>query len=535
MILRKPYALLIKHFKLIHLVMTLLITYLIYRTSNILTFLNEYISNSPIVIGTELTDPLFDFLLWLVPIFIVVSSIIIISVMYVKKKPLVFYLFTIVFYIALIVIYSFANNTIGTMELKLIDVRTVRALRDIMNMAFVIQCISVIITFIRATGFDIKKFNFGKDLAELDIKVEDSEEFEVDVEIDTNKARRKTNYLARHAMYYYKENKFMIQIASLLFLAFVCFLIYSNIDIYHKTLPMTQAFMSKDVTMQIENAFLLDSNYRGEKITNEGISLVVLRVRVKRNNITVKKLETARTALYIKDVKLYPVNTYRDSLIDLGTSYENQELTADFSRFILVYEVPNHLLNEKMQFNYINQTNYKRGRFVPDLITLDLNVEDLRKVKKKIDVDLDEENTFVDNILKGSKFKITSADIKEEYALKYQLCTNESCYSSVEYVKPNPISLTPKALLRLKMNLALDENVKIRGVVTPFNLINTFATITYKIGDKDYTLDSFTLVNPTRVKLKDEYLIEVPSNMLSADEIILHLNIRNYEYLYLLK
>ena len=51
--------------------------------------------------------------------------------------------------------------------------------------------ISIVMYAFRATGFDIKKFDFAKDLEELDIETKDNEEFEVNLELETDKYQRK--------------------------------------------------------------------------------------------------------------------------------------------------------------------------------------------------------------------------------------------------------------------------------------------------------------------------------------------------------
>ena len=64
MILRKPYAFIIKYFKVIHFLLTLLIAYLIYRTNLVLSFVSNYISSNTSVIGQNLTENLFNSLCW---------------------------------------------------------------------------------------------------------------------------------------------------------------------------------------------------------------------------------------------------------------------------------------------------------------------------------------------------------------------------------------------------------------------------------------------------------------------------------------
>ena len=52
MILKKPYAFLIKHFRLIHLIMVTLATYIIIKTYNIYSFLGDYISSGSKILSS---------------------------------------------------------------------------------------------------------------------------------------------------------------------------------------------------------------------------------------------------------------------------------------------------------------------------------------------------------------------------------------------------------------------------------------------------------------------------------------------------
>ena len=92
MILRKPYAFFIKHFKLIHIILTILIAYLIYRTGLLLSFFNEYISTGKSVIDQDLTGNLFNLYMFIVPFLIILASIIILSVMVLKQNQFYFIL-----------------------------------------------------------------------------------------------------------------------------------------------------------------------------------------------------------------------------------------------------------------------------------------------------------------------------------------------------------------------------------------------------------------------------------------------------------
>ena len=113
--------------------------------------------------------------------------------------------------------YNYTYNLIGRMEENIISIRVVKLARDFMIIVFVIEFITAIRTFIYSTGFDIRKFNFGEDLAELEATEEDREEFEVDFEVDVNKAHRHVRKRTRFIRYIYIENKFLIDLGLLIY------------------------------------------------------------------------------------------------------------------------------------------------------------------------------------------------------------------------------------------------------------------------------------------------------------------------------
>ena len=93
---------------------------------------------------------------------------------------------------------------------NILDQKTIRGYRDIMLIFLCFQCFIIVIMFIRGLGFDIKKFNFGKDIHELNLTDEDGEEIEVDVKIDTNKLFRGIRKSKRELGYFFNEYKVII-------------------------------------------------------------------------------------------------------------------------------------------------------------------------------------------------------------------------------------------------------------------------------------------------------------------------------------
>ena len=124
-----------------------------------------------------------------------------------KKKNRTFYVSICIYYflvfIALLFYFNIFNNILNTD----LDVRTIRAYRDISAIMYFPQYFFLIYSMFRAIGFDIKKFDFKKDLADLDISEEDQEEIEVTFGQNSYKYKRKFRRLYRELSYYALENK----------------------------------------------------------------------------------------------------------------------------------------------------------------------------------------------------------------------------------------------------------------------------------------------------------------------------------------
>ena len=211
MILKKPFAFLIKYFKIIHLILLVLTIFITYRFNKITEFFVKYAINNNIVsegIASSYIPPL---------IFIAVLIIIIISgfmwyLMYRKEKPSIYYLLMAIYYILILFLTIHAYSLIGALATSTISTKSTRAYRDIYQIFLIPNFYFIIWNLIRSIGFDIKKFNFSKDLEELEIKSEDNEEFEFVLGNDSYKIKRNIRRRLREFTYYFKENKVIISI-----------------------------------------------------------------------------------------------------------------------------------------------------------------------------------------------------------------------------------------------------------------------------------------------------------------------------------
>ena len=212
MVFKKPYGFLIKHFKLIHLILTGLFIYLLIKVNSVLTYYNSFILGT--VGKLEAIRYVTNYYLIAVILSIVICAVMYILLKY-KKKPRVLYVILIVFVLLVVFMMQLAYSGLNTIYIGVLDAKTLRLYRDLLRITVLMQYISVGLVLVRGLGFDIKKFNFVKDLEELDIDVTDEEEVELTLG-STNSLQRKINRKIREFKYYYLENKVFIHIISLI-------------------------------------------------------------------------------------------------------------------------------------------------------------------------------------------------------------------------------------------------------------------------------------------------------------------------------
>lgn len=537
MILRKPYAFFIKYFRLIHVVMTLLSSYLMYKTTIVIVYFKEFMASGAIIANANSASQLFNFLMFFVPFLIIIISILVLSVLYLKKKPLTFYVINILTYIVIIILYNFVYGTIVQMETTVLHARTIRLAHDFLLIVFIAELATTIRAFIYSTGFDIKKFNFGEDLAELEVDEEDREEFEVGLEIDVNKAHRKLRRKYRFSRYVYIENKFLIDVGVLVFIASTLFLIYFNTNIYNKTYAEGNAFTTMDYSMRINKSYITTKNYKNIQVTSKNNSLLILEIELKKHSILKKKLDEARTQLVIDKKKFYHKNMYRDGMIDLGRSYEGNEIPNEFARYILIYEIPNKYVKNKMIFKYLDDINYLKGELRPKYINVKLSPKNINEIKKVKQYKIGEAIDLKNSILDDTKIVINDFKVADQFRLDYKFCVNlTECYDSYEYIKTDIFNVNKKTLIKINGNISWDDKLPIIPIKSLYNFLNTFGSIEYEVNGKLKRQNLIVgEIRPLKYKKQDEYFIEVNDDIKFADKVNIVLNIRDYKYVYKLK
>ena len=522
MILRKPYAFLIKHFKLIHIILTLLLSYIFYKSMNLLTFFNEYISANQMTIISGGEAYLFNGFIFLALILSILIAIIIAVLMFNKKKPLLYYFSLIIGYLILFIFLLYTKGQVHTLEQELIDIRIISMIRDVLIAVVVIQFFFIIISLIRGVGFDVKKFNFKEDLEELDINEEDREEIEVAIKFDLESYKTIVKRKFRYLKYNLIENKMLIIILIFILISIIGGIIFYGRFNKNKVYSQGTYINPLYYSLTIKDAYLTQRDYQGNVI-DKNKTFVILNTNVRKTTTSNKTLYVARMAINVDNYRIYPTTDYVGSFRDIGYEYNSYELSSQYTSYILVYEIPKQFLNKKMFFEYTDINN-KVYRIALNYINLDI-------IKEEKEIGLNNQIELNNTILGDSFFSFEGVEMNDQFKIDYELCVSDNeCYQFYENIYPDLSSNYDRTLIKLKLNLNMNSYYKKLSIN---DFVNYFASINYEIDGKKY-ITNMKQIKTKKVDTKDLYL-SVNSNIKQATSINLEFNIRNYKYVYKVK
>ena len=512
MILRKPYAFFIKHFKLIHLVLAVFVFYAIYRTKLLLDFFNEYSLATINVTGQDLVTPLLPTFFQIIPILIILFATIVLVVMAYKKKPYLFYIITIIIYIYVLIITQVSKGTLNTLYTTLVDVRTIRLIRDLITLAFATQLFSLVII--------------------LEINEEDREEVEVQINFDPNKKLRSLRKKIRYLKYSYKENRLFFNSIFIVAIVSIVLVIVLSIFSGDKIIDQNVYFYGNNFTVSLTDSYLVNTDYK-RQVIDEDYYYLLLKLQIKNNTSRTFGLDISTTKVLIDNYVYTPTTKNKSSFFDFGTVYQNENIGQEFETKVLVYEIPKELIDEDIIFSFVDKNTLdKNGNFASTKVRVEY--QDLTGITSRETAKLNEELSFENSILNDYKINITSFDIANSYKLEYNFCISDECYPSYEYVKPSITSNYDKVLLRITGSLTKQTNID--NIYDLYDFIEYFGNLYYIVdGQRKVQNVQFKEVTSKKANQPNTYYIEVLKEVENASSISLVFTIRNRNYEYVLK
>ena len=379
---------------------------------------------------------------------------------------------------------------------KTVEASAARTIRDIANIAYYGGYLIMIYTLVRGIGFDIKNFNFGEDLQDLDLSAEDSEEIELNINLDRYEIERKIRSFIRDTKYYIFENKFIFTIITIGVVLLSIISIFLNIKIYNQTYKLNKVF-----TYNIFNP-----------------------------TTVAKAIGRDDFALYIDNqTVLYPKLDRSGNFIDIAGAYYGGKFQPKTKNTIcLVYELMASQVQNKYEIRLLTSTvrdksiligRYQKIKFKPEIKDETL-VQETAKLKTKI--------TFTNTPLLNTTLKINSYSLVDRYEYKYDYCLEEKCTPSIGLVNIDYAKNGPGILLVLDSELKLDKKADYANYKPESrNFYVDFMTLNYEYTNGKKYISR--LINRTPINLKDKVVFQVNPEVTKAKKINLVIRVRDKE------
>lgn len=513
MVLKKPYVFIIKHFKLLHLFLSIFCVYILYKTNILLTFFNNYLESQESVVGQNIKVYLYNSLMFILPFLSLFVTIILLYLMLKKKKPYKFYLINMIINLFIIILFFYSNSFIGQMEIKIVDILNVRVIRDLLLIVLSLEGISLIILLVRSVGFDIKKFEFLSDLNDLELSQEDMEEIEIEFDHDSNESKRKRKRNLRYLKYSFRENKSFIVFGFIILSALIFYFIYSKITIYTFNHKEGEILNSTYYSYKVDGSYLVNTSYKGMKITDD--YLLIIDLSIKKNSLQ-NKIITSNFKLQIGDNKYDSTIKYNKYITDLGVGYTNDEITNDYQNYLLVYEIPIDDIDKSMKLLYFENENSIKVKLKPNKY-----IKDSKEYNIGDEISIDETDIV----------KLNGYELSDRFSINYDYCIKDTCYPSIQYLVPTLNTNYDKVIIKINGEFIKNNNSKYNNFT---NIFSSIGSIEYRIGDNIY---SSSIQRITNIKKEEDniYYYEVNKDILNSDSIKLNFTTRKCKYSYILK
>ena len=514
MIIRKPYAFLVKHFRKIHIVLLIIGIYLFYKTIDVARFVNDFMSYGVYDLYANPITKHITFLMQISILLMMIGSASLVLLLRHKGKPWKGYVFPTALYLVLFFTIAMIKSFFRTYT-EIVPVTNLRLSRDLLMIFMFAQLPALAIFSARILGIDIKKFHFNSDLQSLELSEEDREEIEIGLNIDGYTFVRWWRKFVRNLGYFYKEHKKISITLIVLVLGYIFYNSYITLFVNNRTYKQGQIYNANGYTITVKNTYFTDKDNKGEIITEDS-NFVIVELDVK-NNHEARNLDTSKFHLKAgtKDFTTTE-KTYAHEFEDIGISYNKvRKLKKDETlTFIIIYKV---------------NKNIRKGRFVLfyqedggifKLRKIKLKVKDIRKINPAQTLNIGD---FIDIKLQNKEESLSfdSYEIQNSIEYKTNKCTTTNCD-----IKLNSYQ-APIGYKILKLDFGSDS-YEAKNVI---DFLGKYGKIDYKDTKNEDSSIGITFAVDKNYFGKVVY-IKIPDEVSYSEELALHLIIRNQEIIY---
>ncbi len=530
MVIKKPYAFLIKNFKLIHVILFVLMCYMAVVTFNIFDFFNTYASNNSIY-SIELVSSYINLFVFLDCIIVIAASLVVYYLFSQKKKSNKLYMFICLFYFLLCVYYIVCIVWFQKLEYTNFNFEKARIIRDVCVMFLAPQVVFSVFVLTRALGFNIKEFDFKKDLDELKIEDNDSEEVEVSFNLDNYKYKRAFRKTIRLFKYFLLENRFFITMACSVFALVISLVVFLNLRVYNIHYVENKEFVANSVFYTATDSYIAYKDIYGN-IINDGKIYLLIKMKL-RNKININ-LNIDRNTFRLKmgNELLVPKFSFGEQFLDVGEVFSKATLSSGEEKEILiVFELTEAQYKNEYILRVKNANNLSIGDLQSEYVDLVIKPVNINKNADFVSYDVPGEIDMSNTILGKTILTTDSYEISDTFKEKYQNCVNDLCNTYTYVVNP---SGKGNAILKIKSTIIVDESIYISKYIKyPSNFYKYFTKIKFRVEGVNTTLKSNVI--DSKYGMTEYTYIEVPESISKANKIEILIDIRGVKYNLLLK
>ena len=523
MILKKPYAFLIKNFKLIHILIAIPLLYLIFKTGAITSFFYEYVNNNYYTNIINIPGTYINMFMYLAIIVVLLLVLAIYFLMRQKEKETKYYMFLMTYYISLFILLLFCHSILRDIEASLLEAQVVRGYRDIAFLLYLPQFYFVIFTLLRGIGFDIKKFNFEEDAKELEISDIDDEEFELIIGQNAYKYKRTFRRFIREFRYYVLENKGTFTVLMIILGTAVGGALYLNYGVYNRTYQQTQRMTHNNLLVTVNDAVLSNLDLGGNVIDDKYYLAVA--VEIENKGKVSSSLDYENFRLELDNELILATLDRTDYFADLGIPYtrDTSIQPGEKNTYVLTYEVPVDKVNHSMNLKILESVTYQIGSVTPVYKSVNLKYDKIYENEQGKTIDFGNILELSETNLGMVQIQLKHYWLNSSHQYTYQVCKGE-CQS----LKNKVVAPRNKILLVFERNLDMDEYSKYyKSRKGELEFTKDFIKVRYKIGNKEKTV---SILDITPKELKDYWIFQVPKEINQASNIDLIIGVRGIEY-----
>jgi len=518
-VLRKPYAFLIKHFKKINVLLLLLVIFVAYKDIKLYGFLKDYVSTA---IYNNALDPISNYVTLLGLLSLVLILIISCTLGYLlkyKNKPYAFYVYIAISNLLTLVVSLYMRYYFSPGVFSGYSIEAARNLMYVTLATVLPYIVSVLLLFIRAIGLDLKKFGFNEDKDFIEMDEGDREEIEVEVSFDKDIIIRRIRNKIRLFKYFFMEHKFSLSAITAVIIVVLAFSIYNYVYVEHKVYEMNEKFKSNNYNFVIENTYLTDKDYAGNIISNQGKYYVILDFKVQNLLNQSRDFDITKFHLFVDDQFYEPDLRFNNYFNDIGRVYEGASIGKHKTEnYILIYEIDKPSKDSNFLLTYQDLLTKENK-----IIKVKIKVRDLSKFVDKDSKKLTETLDVPINLDEKKSFSLTDFLVADSMTYTYEKCYVHNC----PIYQGTLVGKNGNSILRLKGDFGEDSTESF------VKFLSKYGKLRYNINGEDKEIPfKFMLEKGYRGKM---IYLSVPNEIQTAVKIELLFTVRTYQYVYIIK